>query len=136
MDKIIKLSLPIHQEKKVKGKITKYLVGMNWYRNEHFFLSNEVKKKYSEMIKEQLKDNKIKFIGEYKVKYTLYYQSKSCDLSNVCSLISKFLNDTLQELWIVNNDNVQFLTKEVYVVGGLDKIEPRVEIEITEEKCW
>ena len=48
--------------------------------------------------------------------------------------ISKFLNDTLQELWIVNNDNVQFLTKEVYVVGGLDKIEPRVEIEITEDK--
>lgn len=144
MNETIKISLPIHYkipEKVMKRKTKKlnvgeikksktFIVGMNWYRNAHYILSNEVKKHYSDLIKEQLKDNKIKFNGEYKVKYTLYYSSRICDLGNVCSLMSKFVNDVLQELGIIVNDNVQYLTRELYKVGGIDKTEPRVVIEI------
>jgi hypothetical protein len=50
---------------------------------------------------------------------------------NVVSLTSKFTNDALQIYGSVVNDNVQYCIKESAIVGGQDKVNPRVEITIT-----
>ena len=49
-------------------------------------------------------------------------------------MTSKWVNDTLQELKLVPNDNVQYLVQELHKVAGQDKENPRIEITIKEIK--
>ena len=68
----------------------------------------------------------------YSVLYTYYYKNVVSDLPNAGALASKFFNDTLQTLKLVPNDNVKYLLAEHYIVGGQDKLNPRIEIHIKE----
>ena len=129
---MIKLELPIYHtfQRKTK-KDTKILVGMNWYRNAHFRNSNQIKKFYHELIfLKVLKSQRIK--GSYQVEYLLYPSNANCDLMNVVSVIDKFLNDALQDCGVVVNDNIKFYKSMTAGVKDIDKINPRIEIKITE----
>ena len=61
-----------------------------------------------------------------------FYKNPKSDLRNITSVIDKFFNDSLQGLRIVENDNINFLRKTVDEVGGMDKKNPRIEIEVEE----
>ena len=131
---MVKLILPVYwvNEKKTKPSTT-HLLGMNWYRNAHYFAQNAAKKMIQELVELQLEDAEpIK--GQYKMTYTYFYKNKSSDLMNVVSLMSKFTNDALQEYGVVFNDNVQYCVKEVALVGEQDVDIPRCEILVEEVK--
>lgn len=115
------------------------LVNMNWYRNAHHIEQNDVKKFYSELIEsifEMKSINRSLVDFKYEVHYKLYYRSTMCDMPNITAMMSKFVNDTIQELGLVKNDNVKFLVREVHQVAGIDKDNPRCEITIKEVKEW
>lgn len=119
----------------IKGKTI--LTNMNWYRNAHHIEQNAVKKIYFNLIQNQFRDmeiNRMLVDIKYEVHYKLYYKSSVCDMPNITSMMSKFLNDAIQELGLVKNDNVKFLIREVHEVGGEDKKNPRCEIVIKEVK--
>lgn len=117
-------TLPIYfQQTKAKT----VLVSMNAYRNWHYHTQNQFKTVFTDLLKPQLKGLNT-HSSKYCVKYVLYYKNPTCDLTNVCSLISKVFNDVLQAEGLVINDNVQWLKRETFEVGGQDKINPRVEI--------
>jgi Holliday junction resolvase RusA-like endonuclease len=103
------------------------LVSLNWYRNAHYHVQNAVKKYFHELIEKQL-DCNISIPGEYQITYTYFYKNSSSDMTNVTPMCSKWINDALQALGVVINDNVQYLVKEVHLVAGVDKENPRCEI--------
>ena len=116
--------LPIYfQQTKAKTVMT----SMNWYRNAHYYAQNNFKKHFADLLVPQLATLE-PYKGLYQVSYTLYYKNPACDLTNICSLMSKVFNDVLQDQGLVVNDNVQWLKKETFEVGGQDKLNPRVEI--------
>lgn len=124
----MEFTLPVYYTKVFKTKPdTTFLVSMNWYRNAHYIVQNQVKKYYQSLIEEVLKDA-VPLTGTYKVTYTYHYRNKSSDLSNVTPMTSKWVNDALQALNLVTNDNVQYLVEEVHKVGRHDSLNPCVEV--------
>ncbi|MGL6119863.1 MAG: hypothetical protein ACRC0V_05095 [Fusobacteriaceae bacterium] len=139
----INLTLPIYytfpeKVRKIgakKGEIIKattILISNNSYFHFHFIKKAILKEEYKRLVGIALKENKHKIEGKYKVNYTMFYKNKRQDLLNTASLISKFLNDTLIELKIIVDDSVQYCVEENFKVGGQDKTNPRIEIEIIE----
>ena len=123
----MKIILPIHYTQTFKKKKSKrILVGMGWYRNAHFILSNDVKIYYHELIKNQVKGHKFKTIEP---KYTIYVQRQNTDGPNVRAVIEKFFLDGLMYAKALENDNVRFISGDSskYFV---DSKNPRAEIEI------
>lgn len=128
-----KLVVPYYyfQERK-KKKSRNIMIGMNWYRNCNHHLSNDVKKYYHELVISQLEAFEGDKIGKYRVKYKLFYKSKSQDMMNILSVIDKFVQDGIVEFGLVNDDNVQYCKRVVYEVVEQDIVNPRIEIELEE----
>jgi len=129
---LIEFNMPVYFIQVFKQKKDKkHFVGMNWYRNAHFSIQNLVKTHYHQLVKNLIADKiPLEPLLSYKVTYIYYYKNRLTDLSNVCSLTSKFVNDAFQELGFVIDDNVQYLKQETFIVGGLDSINPRVEVKL------
>ena len=108
-----------------------FSLSMNWYRNAHFFQSNKVKQALHEIIANQLQNTTILPISKYQVHYKLYYKNSNSDLSNFCSLASKWFLDTLQACKIIPNDKVTYVVREIYEVAEQSKDNPRIEATIT-----
>lgn len=112
-----------------KTKATNFILNMNVYRNTHYQTLNKVKVNYKAAITPQIellpKFTKVKLV------YTLYPATKRlCDLTNVCSIHSKFFLDSLVELSVLPDDNYQHVLRETFQFGGVDRNNPRVEIAI------
>lgn len=106
-----------------------FILNLNQYRNTHFRLLNSSKINYKEHMKEQiLKSPKFdKAICLYKV-YT--GSRRGFDLGNVCSVHEKFFEDAFVELGKLEDDNIDFIPLVVYLGCGIDKDNPRVEVEV------
>ena len=91
-----------------------------------------MKQEYHDLIRLKLLKNREKISGKYQVRYRYFYKNSGSDLENVASVIGKFLNDALKELGIIVDDSVKYLVKSEFEVGGCDKQNPRVKIEIEE----
>lgn len=115
--------------KSEKGK--KYYLNLNNYRNWHSTVNNNLKKKYKEIVKSQLKGVKLNAPIEIKFTY-IKCQNRKVDRANVLSVHEKFFCDALVEMGCLPDDNDMFITKTTYVSAGIDKEFGRVEIEITE----
>ena len=126
----MKIILPIYYtiEKKTKKSQT-ILVGMNWYRNAHFHISNKVKEHYHYLIKEQITKENIK---QFKTSCNIYIKNINSDPSNIESLMIKFTLDALQEYWIIETDNIKCHKWTLWGIYEIDKLNPRCEIEIKE----
>jgi hypothetical protein len=130
---MIVIHLPIYYTQEFsKKKPSTILVGDNWFRNAHYYLKNQVKQHYHELVAKELNGLEARINSEYRVRYKYYYKTSTSDMMNVGSRIDKFLNDALQEIGIVENDNVKFYTFASFEVGGLDKDNPRMECYIEE----
>ena len=129
------LVLPVYYTKIFATKPSKtFLIGMNWLRQAHRYLQNEVKQKYSDLITPMLVASNYKIEGQYEVAYKYYYKSKTSDLLNCGALISKYLLDSLQKSGVVQEDNVQWCVKECFYVAIQDRTHPRMEVFIREIK--
>ena len=133
MSNNIKLILPYHYVQKFKTKKDKnIMVALNWYRNVNHFLNNDVKKHYHKLVIDEIASCKFKKMQLYKINYKLYYSDKRTDLMNVVSVIDKYFQDALQKLELTDDDNVEHCQEISCRVAGLDKKNPRVEIEVIE----
>ena len=128
---IYRLTLPYYYtiERKTKKNKT-VMVGMNYYRNAHYQILNNIKKHYHKLVTSRLEAFEGDRLGKYRIKYKMYYKRNNQDLMNVVSIIDKFVQDSLQEFGLVENDNVCNCVRIVAEAIEQDKINPRIEIEI------
>jgi Holliday junction resolvase RusA-like endonuclease len=104
-------------------------INLNWYRNAYFHSINKSKILYKEQIQSQLEG--LVLNPPVTITYTYYPPDKRLsDLGNVLTIQSKYFEDALVELGYLEDDNHNIINQIIYRVGTLDKVDPRVEIEI------
>jgi len=124
---VLKITVPIYKQftkgRGLNKKIVNTLIGLNWYRNVHYAVNDEVKKEYKESVLKQIKNYK-PFDGKVKISFFVYLKSKRIDGGNVRSVIEKYVLDALVESNIIKNDTIEYIVedKSVYL---LDKENPR-----------
>lgn len=92
-----------------------------------------MKIKYKSIMAEQI--SSLPLFDKVRVTFTLFPKTRRlCDIGNVCSVHSKFFLDALVELGKIEDDNYLFIPNEEYLMGEVDKDNPRVEIKIEEIK--
>lgn len=127
---MIVVSMPLYFDEG-KKKITRRYINLNSYRNWHFIVSNNIKKKYKEAAFEQIKD--LKFNDKIRLKFVLWKRDKRrIDRANPLSIHEKFFCDALTETGCIPDDNDDFIVSTTYETGGIDKANPRVDIHIYE----
>ncbi len=126
---MIRLTFPIYYTQEFKTKPDKtFLVGLNWYRNAHYMLSNKVKKYYHKLVIEQL--NNIKF-NQIKIIYKVYAKRNGTDGHNIRAVMEKFILDGLVSNGLIKDDSIAYMlgdTSEYFI----DKYNPRIDLEIYE----
>lgn len=107
----------------------KYIINKNNERNWHFIVSNQIKQKYKENLERQLLY--LKFNKKISLIFTYFKASnRSSDRSNVLCIHEKFFCDALTHYGCIPDDNDEFIEETRYRSGGLDRENPRVEVEI------
>lgn len=113
----------------MQTKTKKFYLNLNAYRNTHFQVLNKAKIEYKKIIRNQLID--LPEFSAVALRYTLYPKTKRlCDLDNILSIHAKFFQDALVELSKIEEDSYIFIPQSIYQFGNIDKLNPRVEIEI------
>lgn len=111
----------------------RYILNLNNYRNWYFRTSNNIKIAYKKFIREQLVKIAFQF-NKAKVSYTVYRDSnRRFDLGNVCSIHEKFFEDAAVEYGVFPDDKASVIQEVHYYNGGVDRKNPRVEIEVEGE---
>lgn len=128
-DKII-LPLKVVLPRKTKADKNVY-INLNTYRNLHHRINNDVKQMFKNDRQKDLEGLKLK--TPLRIKYTYYANSnRKSDLSNMCSIVDKFFCDALTYYGCIPDDNYEYVKEVLYVYGGVDKNNGRVEVEIEE----
>lgn len=112
---------------RVRTKDKRIYLNLNTYRNLHYITNNNVKKAYLEAIREQIEG----LVMETPVNITyrvLKPSKRRLDKMNVVAVVSKYLLDALTELGFWEDDNDDFVKKEVIMPTVYDKDNGRVEI--------
>ena len=111
--------LTIPRKTKADKKIP---LNLNWYRNAHFRLSNEVKHIYCDIMKDQLEGVKLK--TPIQVIFKLKKKGKRLvDKNNVYSIVAKFFYDALTHYGCIEDDSDKYIGFESYfptVYNGMD----------------
>lgn len=111
------------------NKVKSWILNLNSYRNTHYRVLNNCKINYKKYMEKQIK--KAKKFKKVICVYTAYNSTKrSFDLGNVCSVHEKFFEDAFVELGKLPDDNVEYIPIVIYMYGGLDKDNPRVDISV------
>ncbi len=122
----LKITLP---RKTMKDKV--YYLNLNNYRNWHYIVSNQLKRRFKELIEPQLKGYKFNKIY---ITFTFFPKTHHAyDITNVCSVIDKFFCDSLVELGCIEDDSYKYINSVTYKFGKVDKEHPRCEVEIMEK---
>lgn len=118
------LSVPLTKSKN-------WILNLNSYRNTHYQSLNKTKINYKEELKAQIEA--LPVYSKVSITYTLFVKTKRlCDVGNVLSIHDKYFQDALVECGKLPDDNYQHVPEIVFLFGGQDKENPRVEIEIKE----
>ncbi len=120
-----------------KKKPKNISLNMNWYRNAHYQVSNNVKRMVFRRIVDTLNiksDPCFPYIhSELHFSYTIYRKTKRrADLGNLGSVIDKFVSDALVEKGVIEDDNTDIIKKISFIDGGVDKDNPRADLVIRE----
>lgn len=106
-------------------------MNLNTYRNTHFYSLNKSKIEFKKLVEEDVL--KLPKLNKIRISYVLYAPDKRRrDISNVCSIIDKYFSDCLVELNKLTDDDYQHIPLIAYGWGGVDPIDPRVDIIIEE----
>lgn len=113
----------------IRSRARKFILNLNQYRNTHYRILNNCKIEYKKFMEKQIASSEpfTKVFCLYKV----YANSKrNFDLGNVCAVHEKFFEDALVELGRLPDDNINYIPLVIYMGCGIDKENPRVEIEV------
>lgn len=128
MNKKIVVSVPLVV---VIGKKKHYL-NLNKYRNNHFRLNSNMKKIYSTIVKYKLLQYKNKNFKKISLEFTYYKPTKAKrDRSNILCIVEKYFCDAMVEIGMIYDDNDDHIESTFYKSGGIDRINPRVDVAIT-----
>ena len=105
-------------------------LNLNWYRNVHFQINNQAKLQYKAEMMPQL-SRLARLTWPVKIKYR-YYLRQKCDVSNVHAVIEKYFLDVLVAMGKLPDDNIQYVVGASYIVAGIDRKNPRAEIDFIE----
>jgi len=112
-------------------KAKNYWLNLNNFRNWHYQISNKLKVKFKNEIKDKICH--LKFEKKIALEFIIYYKfNRKADRSNVCSIVEKFFCDALSEFGVIPDDNDKHILYTIYKTGGVDKINPRCDINIIE----
>lgn len=113
----------------LKSKLKHFILNLNQYRNTHYRVLNTCKINYKKYMERQIK--KAPKFKKVLCLYKVFFGSKRCwDVGNVCSVHEKFFEDALVELGKLPDDNNEYIPLVIYLGCGIDKDNPRVEIEV------
>lgn len=108
-----------------------FYINLNQYRNAHFYQLNSAKIKFKELIYDQLV--KLPDLNVIELCYTVFIpQNREVDTNNIASVADKFFCDALVESGKLTDDNYKYLINTNFRFGGVDKVNPRIEVEIKE----
>ena len=132
---MIQVSLPLsvvtYRPKTSKGKIKKWILNLNNYRNSHYRVLSIAKKEYHKLIAPLFKDSPQ--MGRVSLWYQLWTPTRrKGDLMNVMTVVDKFTQDSLVELGIIEDDNTDYVPECFFFYGGVSKENPRVKLWITD----
>lgn len=114
----------------IKTGRKKFILNLNQYRNTHYRVSNTAKKNYKEFMESQIKAIK-KPLTRCCIIYEVFKgDRRDFDVGNIVAIQQKFFEDALVELGRIEDDSYKFIPICIPVYGGIDKDNPRVEIEI------
>ena len=75
----------------------------------------------------------MKYNPPIEIGFKLYKSSaRHIDRSNILSIAEKFFCDSLVHYGCIPDDSDEYITRTTYETGGVDRINPRIEIEIYE----
>lgn len=121
----IKIDLPLFV---FVSKVRKKWLTLNSYRNWHYKVSNNCKKKFKEDIKHLLD---FRLDGKVKIDYEYYAPDKrKRDLMNVISVIDKFFQDAMVESGCIEADDISIVVEVNSRYMGIDRERPRLEVTI------
>jgi len=118
-------SLPLYIELWRKKK--RYYLNLNNYRNWHHHVSNKLKKKYKAMVTDAFHVSSLDTPCSLLFVYYAPTRAKR-DISNVCAIHDKFFSDALVDLWVIPDDNTDYITSVTYEFGGICREYARVDI--------
>lgn len=129
----MKLILPLTVTIPRKTKEDKvFHLNLNIYRNTHHMTLNKAKELYKDIVRTSC-NKALSFRPEppYHFIYTVFpANARKFDLANVLPIIQKFADDALIELGIISDDSWKVIQAIDYRIGGIDKENPRCELEI------
>lgn len=102
----------------------------NRWENLHFRQKTKVKEIIRELVYKQV----ILYaaLGEsVSVSSVLYVDRLNCDLGNFNDVLLKICSDCLVKAGIIKDDNVKIIKTETRIFGGVDKLNPRLEVTYT-----
>ena len=120
------------------GKKKDFILNLNKYRSAHFRTLSDAKKNYNDYIaKLNLNTGDEGFPFKKPVRFHYFYYPKSnrsYDRMNVLSIVDKFLCDALIKEKILIDDNYKLVLTPAFYHAKVDRINPRMEVYIKEEK--
>ena len=122
------LPLEIRQSKKKM-----FRCNMNIYRNTHGKTLAKIKKEFTSLFGFIYGHAHIEPIKQCSLKYVIFFpDNKVADLMNVGSVVDKFASDCLTKFGYIEDDNRRILKKVSFEDGGIDRENPRAELELIE----
>jgi hypothetical protein len=129
----LSLPLSVMLPRKTKADV-RWALNLNNYRNAHYILSNQAKHLFAETVKAGLAG--LETIPTLRpplhLQITLWVARK-CDLANVQSVVEKFYADAIVGCQVIADDNCDIIQSGGYDFGGIDRINPRAIVRISEK---
>lgn len=112
------------------------LANLNDYQyacRSHYMVGNKMKKTEQAKVKQAIICANLKKVENYpiKIKYHFYEENRKRDLDNVAAMAHKFVQDSLVDLEILENDGWKQV-KGFEDVFNIDKENPHIIVEIYE----
>ena len=102
---------------------------MNNYRNWHYQVSNDIKRKFKSEITPLLD---FRLSGKDKIEYFYFAPDKRTrDLMNVISVVDKFFQDAMVENNCIESDDLSTVVEVNSCYMGIDRENPRLDVMIT-----
>ena len=109
---------------------TRVSMSRNRWENLHFRQKTKVKEVIRALVYEQV--ILCAALGAtVSVSSVLYVDRLNCDLGNFNDVLLKICSDCLVKAGIITDDNVKVIKTETRLFGGVDKLNPRLEITYT-----
>lgn len=127
---VISVPLKIILPRKIKRDKVIHL-SVNVWETLHHTVKTQVKNLIADIVNTQLPDDVFDLGDKLTVECRLWTSHGNLDLPNFVTVIEKRVTDNVVRGGFICDDKVKFINKHIYTYMGLDKLNPRLEIEYT-----